>query len=58
MRMWIREDLDSMIPLVSHHQMAGVRLETQAGWLIEFTIFNAIPTKGFDVVDGVSIEPL
>ncbi len=56
--MWIGEDLDSVAVFTNYH-MAGVRLKTQACWLIEIAeLFLAKLAKGVEVGQGGSMEPL
>ncbi len=57
--MWIGEDLDSMIEMITNQQMASVRLKTQAQWSIEITqLLLALLAKGVEVFQGGSMEPL
>ncbi len=57
--MWIGEDLDSMIGLVTNQQMASVRLKTQGYWVFEIAkLLLALLTKGADVSQSGSMEPL
>ncbi len=57
--MWIGEDLDSIVVGVTNQQMVGVKLMTQACWIIEIAkLLLAILAKGVEVFQGGSMEPL
>ncbi len=47
-----------MVVLITNHQMASVRLKTQACWSVELAKSPPVFPKGVEVFQGGSMEPL